>query len=113
MVTTTEAPMKAAADTEEKTASGWVRGFTVDDDRLLIKLDCSAIFRMLVAFPADAPNFRTAVSLTMLAYTNNERLSVRYTLPGRMQRPLVTQGIEIGLGEKAFEIADWNFKVDV
>lgn len=115
MATMTEqdAPSRAAQQqsTEDRTAFGWVRAFTVDDKRLLIKLDCSAIFRVLVAVRADAPNFRTAVSFTMLAYNNKEQLSVRYTPPDPpTHQPLIVWATEVGLGEDAFEIKDWPFK---
>ena len=119
MVTTTEADTAGKAGqaqraTGDKTTFGWVRAFTVDETRMLIKLDCSAIFRLLVKVPADHPNFRTAVSLTMLAHTNKVQLSVRYREPdGPQRKPKVWEAVEVGLGDKAFEIEDWNYKPDV
>lgn len=96
----------------EKTTWGKVSAFTIDADRLLIKLNVSAISRMLVSVEVAEPHFKSAASLTMIAYNNGESLSVRY-LDSNLDpvgRPETMVGREFGLGEDAFELEDWPFK---
>jgi hypothetical protein len=106
-----EGPLDTAASLgEEKTTSGMVRAFTIDDERMLIKLDCGAISRLLVNVNGSAPHFGQAVGLAMMAYNNGDRLSVRYVEPSRPQLgPKTVGGLEFGLGEDAFEVEDWPF----
>lgn len=97
---------------EEKTTWGRVSAFTIDAERLLIKLNVSAISRMLVSVGVDEPHFKSAASLAMIAYNNGESLSVRYfdAALDRAGTPETMVGREFGLGEDAFEIEDWPFE---
>ena len=94
---------------EVLTTWGAVSAFTIDEHRMLIKLNISALSRMLVAVAVDAPHFKSCVSLTMMAYNNGEALSVRYQdLTNVIQGvPVVMGGLEFGLGSDAFAIDDW------
>ena len=96
----------------EKITWGRVSAFTIDADRLLIKLNVSAISRMLVSVGLDEPHFKSAASLAMIAYNNGESLSVRYfdAHLDPSDQPETMIGREFGLGEDAFEIEDWPFK---
>jgi hypothetical protein len=101
-------PMSSLGEVE--TASGLVDAFTIDDERMLIKLNCGAVFRLLVFVRSTEPHFANAVGLTMMAYNNRDRLSVRYVKSNRPQLgPDTVGGLEFGLGEDAFEVEDWPF----
>ncbi|MGB4827844.1 MAG: hypothetical protein WBP18_11330 [Paracoccaceae bacterium] len=49
---------------------GRVAGYTVGRQGLVVKLDCSAIYRLAFSVGADEPHFRSAVSMTMIALNN-------------------------------------------
>ena len=49
---------------------GRVAGYTVDSNGLVVKLDVSALSRIAFSVSADAPHFRPAVSMTMMALNN-------------------------------------------
>ena len=93
---------------------GLVSAYSVDAERLMIKLNVSATRRMLISIRSDAPQFRTAVSMTMLAHHNGERLYVKYVDDLRRvptaDRLEVYNGVEVGLGEDALDIEDWPMK---
>lgn len=62
-------PMESPLGQAEVTR-GRVTGYTVDSTGLVVKLDCSAISRIAFSVAADAPHFRAAVSMTMMALNN-------------------------------------------
>lgn len=92
---------------------GLVNAYSVNSTRLMIKLDISAVRRALVSIQASSPQFRSAVSMTMLAHHNNDRLSVRYLTDPRFTLANdgleILPGIEVGLGEDALSFEDWPF----
>lgn len=49
---------------------GRVVGYSVDNTGLVVKLDVSAVSRIAFSVSADAPHFRPAVSMTMIALNN-------------------------------------------
>lgn len=102
-----------AAETQlRETAQGRVNSYSVAEDRLMIKLDVSASFRLLVQVGSDKPHFRSAVSMAMMAFhTPDTRLTVRYLESGNGG---VVNGLEVGIGkdpDKALSFADWPLSV--
>lgn len=93
-----------------------VDGYSVDADRLMIKLSVvtgiagPVMGRMLISVAADAPIFRSAVSMVMIAHQVERYLNVRYSLPlpgVPVPSPEVFQGIELGVGNEALQFDDW------
>ena len=82
----------------------------------MIKLNVSAIRRQLISVGINEPHFRTAVSITMMAYNNNERISVRYrksnlNLPQNAGGLNILQAQEVAISQdpgNAFAFADWS-----
>lgn len=69
---------------EEGITWGYVDTYSVDADRLMIKLNAGAINRPLIQMASDEPHFRSAVSMAMMAHhTPGKKLTVRYWKPNR------------------------------
>lgn len=92
---------------------GSVNSYSVDSDRMMIKLNAGAINHLLVKMPSDSPVFRSAVSMTMLAYHTGAKLTIRYTKPnisvsvGGLE---ILTAQEIGLGadpKETLNFEDW------
>lgn len=93
---------------------GSVNSYAVDSDRLMIKLNAGAINHPLISVGADAPHFRSAVSMAMLAYhTPGVKLTVRYFKPNRRQGLSgldIWTGLEVAIGaepDEALAFEDW------
>lgn len=101
---------------------GRVDGFQVRDDGLVIKLNSGAISRSIVLVETDAPHFRAAVSITMLAYNasfnrgttpdgestdENNIVCVRLMAPDARGWETVTA---IGLGRESLDLNDYIFR---
>ena len=95
---------------------GLVDTYSVNSERMMIKLNVSAIRRQLISVGINEPHFRTAVSITMMAYNNNERISVRYrksnlNLPQNAGGLNILQAQEVAISQdpgNAFAFADWS-----
>lgn len=94
---------------------GTVESYSVDDERLMIKLVTGAIGRELVAIRADQPHFRSGVSMAMMAFhTPDTKLTVRYFKPDLMtelEYRNVIFALEIGIGRDPSETLafdDWK-----
>ncbi|MEO8451220.1 MAG: hypothetical protein ABI647_15595 [Gemmatimonadota bacterium] len=102
------APMSLTA-----TTNGMVSAYSVDADRLMIKLNVSAIRRMLISVSAASPQYRSAVSATMMAFHNKERIYIRYATPlistSTTSSLEILQGSEVGVGEDALSFDDWPY----
>jgi hypothetical protein len=105
---------------EEVITWGTVDSYSVDDERLMIKLVTGAIGRELIAVRADAPHFRSAVSMAMMAHhTPGTKVSVRYLTPTSasaiVSNPLeIRYALELGIGsepDKTLSFDDW--KIDL
>lgn len=92
---------------------GLVDAYSVNSTRLMIKLNISAVRRALVSIQASSSQFRSAVSMTMLAHHTGDRLYVRYLTDPRFTLANdgleILPGIEVGLGEDALTFEDWPF----
>src|SRR5262249_18257693 len=116
MTTTTSHTMKATTEASAPTQSisrdlqsevkyGVIDAYSVDTDRLMIKFKFFtsinlAMEQMLISAPADAPNFRSWVSMAMIAYQTDRHLAVRYRtpIPGVPQpSPEVFEALELGI----------------
>lgn len=115
---------------EQNVTWGAVVGYTVSSKGLIIKVDVGAISRLAFFISADAPHFKSAVSIAMLAHNERRNASkmddldqragtiwVKYGegLPeDRPERRLISgntfliDALELGLGmDDPFEIDDW------
>ncbi|MDQ3566385.1 MAG: hypothetical protein M3436_20695 [Pseudomonadota bacterium] len=96
---------------------GYVDSYSVDEERLMIKLVTGAIGRRLISLRADAPHFRTSVSMTMMAYhTPGTKLTVRYlkSKVAALNIDDIVYALEIGIGkdpEKTLSFDDWVIKL--
>lgn len=101
----------------ESVTWGTVNTYSVDSERLMIKLNAGAINHLLIKLPADSPIFRSAVSMTMLAYHTSAKLTIRYTKPPVSQRASgvdVLTAQEIAIGEdpgEALNFDDWPIDI--
>ena len=95
-----------------------VDAYSVDADRLMIKFSVVTgtggpiTGRMLIYAAADAPNFRSWVSMVMIAHQTERYLNVRYStslpIPGvPAPSPEVFQALELGVGNEALQFDDW------
>ena len=125
MTTTTSHTMKrtteASAPTESvppsplsKVRFGMVDAYSVDADRLMIKLSVLTVAgslgeRMLIYAAADAPNFRSWVSMVMIAHQTERYLTVRYStvILSPHPNPEVFTALELGVGVGALAFDDW------
>jgi len=126
MTTTTSHTMKrtteASAPTESvppsplsKVRFGMVDAYSVDADRLMIKLSVVTgtggpiTGRMLIYAAADAPNFRSWVSMVMIAHQTERYLNVRYStvILSPHPNPEVFTALELGVGVGALAFDDW------
>jgi hypothetical protein len=101
-----------------KVRFGMVDAYSVDADRLMIKLSVVTgtggpiTGRMLIYAAADAPNFRSWVSMVMIAHQTERYLNVRYSTPLPIPgvpapSPEVFQALELGVGNEALQFDDW------
>jgi hypothetical protein len=118
---TTEA--SAPTKSKEEVRVGVVHAYSVSADRLMIKFSQVTgsggpeTARILLSVSADAPHFRSAVSMVMMmAHTDHgsKYLAVRYSLPivlTPVGEPEVNQLLEIGFGGidpwSALSFNDW------
>ena len=101
---------------------GVVHAYSVDADRLMIKFSVIPFFagpetrRILLSVAADAPHFRSAVSMVMMVvHTDHgpKYLTVRYSAPllTPTSGPEVFQALELGYGGadavSALSFDDW------
>jgi hypothetical protein len=126
MTTTTSHTMKrtteASAPTESvppsplsKVRFGMVDAYSVDADRLMIKFSVVTgtggpiTGRMLIYAAADAPNFRSWVSMVMIAHQTERYLNVRYStvILSPHPNPEVFTALELGVGNGALSFDDW------
>jgi len=126
MTTTTSHTMKrtteASAPTESvppsplsKVRFGMVDAYSVDADRLMIKFSVVTgtggpiTGRMLIYAAADAPNFRSWVSMVMIAHQTERYLTVRYStvILSPHPNPEVFTALELGVGNGALSFDDW------
>jgi hypothetical protein len=98
-----------------KVRFGMVDAYSVDADRLMIKFSVLTVAgslgeRMLIYAAADAPNFRSWVSMVMIAHQTERYLNVRYsTVILRPQpNPEVFTALELGIGNGALWFDDWQ-----
>ena len=127
MTTTTSHTMKrtteASAPTESvppsplsKVRFGMVDAYSVDADRLMIKFSVVTgtggpiTGRMLIYAAADAPNFRSWVSMVMIAHQTERYLNVRYStvILSPHPNPEVFTALELGIGNGALWFDDWQ-----
>lgn len=122
-------PNPAATGMQGETIQrGRVSAYHVTEKELIIKIDVSAIHRYAAYVPTDAPWYRSALSIAMLAYNERTRegnaglaypagtvwLRLAETLPedepaGSDDRALILRAVAIGQGlNDPFEIADWS-----
>src|SRR5437899_3665099 len=92
---------------------GVVQAYAVNADRLMLKFSVVPYFmgpetqRILLSVAADAPHFRSAVSMVMMVvHTDHgpKYLTIRYSLPipgVPAPSPEVHQALEIGYGGQA------------
>lgn len=101
---------------QSKVRFGTVDAYSVDADRLMIKLSVVTGIagpitgRMLISAAADAPNFRSWVSMAMIAHQTERYLNVRYRepIPGVPQpSPEVFEALELGVGNEALQFDNW------
>jgi hypothetical protein len=138
MTTTTSHTMKRTTEASAPTLSvsgdpsplsevkfGVVHAYSVNADRLMIKFGVIPFFaggetqRILLSVAADAPHFRSAVSMVMMVVHTDQGpkyLTVRYSLPNPIPgvpapSPEVLQALEIGYGgtdpNSALSFDDW------
>jgi len=120
MKRTTEASAPTQSVSEEpsplsKVRFGMVDAYSVDADRLMIKLSVVTgtggpiTGRMLIYAAADAPNFRSWVSMVMIAHQTERYLTVRYStvIPNPHPSPEVFTALELGVGNGALSFDDW------
>jgi hypothetical protein len=125
---TTRRPTKASAPTPDPLSEvkfGVVHAYSVDDDRLMIKFTVVPFFagpetdRILLSIAADAPHFRSAVSMVMMVVHSDhgpKYLTVRYSTPRPIPgvpapSPKVFEALEVGYGgtdaASALSFEDW------
>ncbi len=99
---------------EEGITWGYVDTYSVDADRLMIKLNAGAISRPLISMSSDEPHFRSAVSMAMMAHhTPGKKLTVRYWKPTRRFDPNALEVLfarEVAIGNdpgEALAFEDW------
>jgi len=100
---------------QSKVRFGVVDGYSVDADRLMIKLSVVTGIagpitgRMLIYAAADAPNFRSWVSMVMIAHQTERYLNVRYStvILSPHPNPEVFTALELGVGNGALSFDDW------
>ncbi len=127
MTTTTSHTMKrtteASAPTQSVSADpsslskvrfGVVDGYSVNANRLMIKFSVLTVAgslgeRMLIYAAADAPNFRSWVSMVMIAHQTERYLNVRYStvILSPHPNPEVFTALELGVGNGALSFDDW------
>jgi len=97
-----------------KVRFGMVDAYSVDADRLMIKLSVLTVAgslgeRMLIYAAADAPNFRSWVSMVMIAHQTERYLNVRYStvILSPHPNPEVFTALELGVGNGALSFDDW------
>ena len=86
---------------------GTVDAYSVDANRLLVKLDAGAISKPQVSVATDAPHFEAALSMTETVYqTSGAELTVRYLEPDRRiptSDPVVYPALEVAIGQDPSE----------
>ena len=100
---------------QSKVRFGVVDGYSVDADRLMIKLSVVTGIagpitgRMLISAAADAPNFRSWVSMVMIAHQTERYLNVRYStvILSPHPNPEVFTALELGVGNEALQFDNW------
>lgn len=128
MKRTTEASvptLSISADPQSEVKFGIVHAYSVNADRLMIMFSVVPIQagpetkRILLSVAADAPHFRSAVSMVMMVvHTDHgpKYLTVRYRLPipgVPVPSPEVFEALEIGYGDvhtdglSALSFDDW------
>ena len=98
-----------------KVRFGMVDAYSVDADRLMIKFSVVTgtggpiTGRMLIYAAADAPNFRSWVSMVMIAHQTERYLNVRYStvILSPHPNPEVFTALELGVGNGALSFDDW------
>ena len=117
-------PVPRGAETttgQTRTYDGWVENFAVGEDGLIIKLECGAVSHRIIRVGPDAPHFRSAVSIAMLAYNarfnpgtlegtdafDNKRIAVSVPIGARPRADGSETAVAIGLGREALNFGGW------
>lgn len=101
--------------------NGSVENFAVGEDGLIIKLNCGAISHRIIRVGPEAPHFRSAVSIAMLAYNarfnlgtlggedvyDNTRIAVSVPAAARPRADGSETAVAVGLGREALNFKDW------
>jgi len=95
-----------------KVRFGMVDAYSVDADRLMIKFSVLTVAGSLgerIYAAADAPNFRSWVSMVMIAHQTERYLNVRYStvILSPHPNPEVFTALELGVGNGALSFDDW------